>query len=312
MTKTPLLDNSDKAILPAKRLSLGPVLYYWPEKQLRDFYDMVASSPVDIVYLGETVCSKRRSLNVEGWLELADMLTSAGKEVVLSSLSLIEAASELATMKRICANGRFRVEANDMAAVQMLAGQSGFVAGPTLNIYNTRSLDKLAGLGVERWVMPVEQSRETLREFRQQMQSTIEVEVFAWGRLPLAYSARCYTARNHDLPKDDCQYRCIDDADGMLLRTREDESFLVLNGTQTQSALTHNLVSELNNPEVDIFRISPQSHHTENIIQLFHDCLTGQQDFDDASKKLEMLMPTGPCDGYWYGEAGMMAGCGAA
>jgi collagenase-like PrtC family protease len=76
-----------------KRLSLGPVLYYWPEKQLRDFYDMVASSPVDIVYLGETVCSKRRALNIEGWLELADMLTSAGKEVVLSSLSLIEAAS---------------------------------------------------------------------------------------------------------------------------------------------------------------------------------------------------------------------------
>jgi collagenase-like PrtC family protease len=234
-----------------KRLSLGPVLYYWPEKQLREFYDMVASSPVDIVYLGETVCSKRRALNFEGWLELADMLTSAGKEVVLSSLSLVEAASELATMKRICTNGRFRVEANDMAAVQMLAGKSNFVAGksnfvagPTLNIYNTRTLDKLAGLGVERWVMPVEQSGEILREFRQQMQSTMEVEVFAWGHLPLAYSARCYTARNHDLPKDDCQYRCLDDPDGMLLKTREDESFLILNGTQTQSALTHNLVRE--------------------------------------------------------------------
>ncbi len=115
-----------------KRLSLGPVQYFWPETQLRDFYDMVASSPTDIVYLGETVCSKRRALNVEGWLELADMLTRAGKEVVLSSLSLIEADSELAAMKRICANGRYRVEANDMAAVQILAGQSGFVAGPRL------------------------------------------------------------------------------------------------------------------------------------------------------------------------------------
>jgi len=305
MTKNSALDMSDK------RLSLGPVLYYWPEEQLRDFYEMVAKSPIDIVYLGETVCSKRRALNTEGWLELADMLTSAGKEVVLSSLSLIEAASELSTMKRICTNGRFRVEANDMAAVQMLAGQSGFVAGPTLNIYNTRTLDKLAGLGVERWVMPVEQSREILREFRQHMQSTVEVEVFAWGHLPLAYSARCYTARNHDLPKDDCQYRCLDDPDGMLLKTREDESFLILNGTQTQSALTQNLVRELNDPDVDIFRISPQSDQTEHIIQLFHDCLAGQQDIDEAVIKLETLMPSGPCDGYWYGEAGMQAGCGA-
>jgi collagenase-like PrtC family protease len=240
------------------------------------------------------------------------MLTRAGKEVVLSSLSLIEAASELATMKKICANGRFRVEANDMAAVQILAGQTGFVAGPTLNIYNTRSLEKLAGLGVERWVMPVEQSREILREFRQQMHSTMEVEVFAWGRLPLAFSARCYTARNHNLPKDDCELRCLDDPDGMLLRTREDESFLVLNGIQTQSALTHNLVRELNEADIDIFRISPQSHHTEQIVQLFHDCLTGQQNIDDAVKKLETLMPTGPCNGYWYGEAGMLAGCGTA
>jgi collagenase-like PrtC family protease len=98
----------------------------------------------------------------------------------------------------------------------------------------------------------------------------------------------------------------------MLLKTREDESFLILNGTQTQSALTHNLVRELNDADIDIFRISPQSQHTKHVIQLFHDCLTGKQDFDDAAKILETLMPTGPCDGYWYGEAGMMAGCGTA
>jgi collagenase-like PrtC family protease len=295
-----------------KRLSLGPVLYFWPEDQLRRFYDMIAESAIDIVYLGETVCSKRRSLNSEGWLEMADMLTRAGKEVVLSGLSLIEAASELATLKKICTNGRFRVEANDMAAVQMLAGKSGFIAGTSLNIYNTQSLEKLARLGVERWVMPVEQSREILREFRQQMESSMEIEVFTWGRLPLAYSARCYTARNHCLPKDDCQLRCLDDPDGMLLRTQEDDSFLVLNGIQTQSALTQNLVHELNNPDIDIFRISPQSQHTEKIIKVFHECLTGQRDMEQAAVVLESFMPTGPCNGYWYGKAGMLAGCSAS
>ncbi len=295
-----------------KRLSLGPVLYYWPEAQLKDFYHMVADSAVDIVYLGETVCSKRRSFNYEGWLEIAGMLSSAGKEVVLSSLSLIEAASELATLKKICLNGRFSVEANDMAAVQFLAGKTDFIAGTTLNIYNNHTLDKLARLGAKRWVMPVEQSAEILAQFRQKMQSSTEIEVFSWGRLPLAYSARCYTARHYTLPKDDCQYRCLDDADGMMLRTRENDPLLVLNGIQTQSALTHNLIAELENPNIDIFRISPQSQHTEEIIKCFHHCLEGKLDSDTAGKTLESYMSTGPCNGYWYGEAGMLANCNSS
>lgn len=296
----------------AKRLSLGPVLYFWTEDQLREFYNMVAGSPVDIVYLGETICSKRRSLNLDGWLELADMLQQAGKEVVLSTLSLVEADSELGLMRRLCENDRFRVEANDMAAVQMLAGNAEFIGGPTLNIYNTRTLNNLNNLGLKRWVMPVEQSRDTLNDFRQDMADGIEVEVFAWGRLPLAFSARCYTARNHNLPKDDCSFRCLDDPDGMLLNTREDDAFLVLNGIQTQSASTMNLVRELDSPDVDIFRISPQSRHTEQIIKIYNDCLSGEMAIDDAVAVLESLMPTGPCDGYWYGQAGMAAGCNAA
>lgn len=295
-----------------KRLSVGPVLYYWPAAQLRDFYQMVADSTIDIVYLGETVCSKRRAFNFDEWLDIAAMLTDAGKEVALSSLSLIEAASELATLKKTCLNGQFSVEANDMAAVQYLAGKSQFIAGSTLNISNTHTLDKLASLGAKRWVMPIEQSAEILTQFHQQMQSSTEIEVFSWGRLPLAYSARCYTARNYNLQKDNCQFRCLDDPDGMMLRTREDDSFLVLNGTQTQSALTHNLVTELKNPYIDIFRISPQSQHTGEIIKLFRDCLDGRLDTESADHVLESLMPTGPCNGYWYGKAGMLANCRAS
>jgi len=54
------------------KLSLGPVLYYWPRETLLEFYARIAASPVDIVYLGETVCSKRRVLNYSEWLELAE------------------------------------------------------------------------------------------------------------------------------------------------------------------------------------------------------------------------------------------------
>ncbi len=32
-----------------------------------------------------------------------------------------------------------------------------------------------------------------------------EVEVLSYGHLPLAYSARCFTARSEDRPKDECE-----------------------------------------------------------------------------------------------------------
>ena len=72
------------------RLSLGPVPYFWPRETLLEFYDGIARTPVDIVYLGETVCSKRRPLKSGEWLELAATLQAAGKEVVLSGLTLLE------------------------------------------------------------------------------------------------------------------------------------------------------------------------------------------------------------------------------
>ena len=102
------------------KLALGPVLYYWPKEKLLDFYERIAASPVDIVYLGETICAKRRALNTEEWLALAERLSAAGKEVVLSTMALLEAESELKALHRLCENGSFTVEANDMGAVRLL------------------------------------------------------------------------------------------------------------------------------------------------------------------------------------------------
>ena len=60
------------------KLSLGPILYYWPIDQVRAFYTQAKDWPVDIVYLGEVVCSKRRELRLLDWLKIADMLEAAG------------------------------------------------------------------------------------------------------------------------------------------------------------------------------------------------------------------------------------------
>jgi len=290
------------------KLSLGPVPYFWPRETLLGFYDRIAVSPVDIVYLGETVCSKRRPLKNREWLELAADLQAAGKDVVLSGLTLLEAGSELASLKRLCREQDYLIEANDMAAVQLLAGNRRFVSGPAVNIYNARTLSVLAGLGLQRWVLPVELSAETLAAIQATRPADVETEVFVFGRLPLAYSARCFTARAHNLAKDECQFRCLDYPDGMLLSTREDEPFLVLNGIQTQSARTLNLIAELDDlrrMQVDVLRISPQSRQTDTVIRLFHDCLQGTCSTDEAATELVALMPVGSCNGYWYGDAGM-------
>jgi collagenase-like PrtC family protease len=289
------------------RLSLGPVPYYWTRDTLLAFYAEVADSAVDIVYLGETVCAKRRGLRLDDWLALGDELSAAGKQVVLSSLALIEAESELKTLRRLCNNGRFLVEANDMAAVQQLAGLP-FAAGPFVNIYNDRTLDALARLGLQRWCMPVELSRETLAAIQSKRPGGIETEVYAWGRLPLALSARCFTARAHGLQKDDCHYRCLDHPDGMLLETQDDQRFLCLNGIQTQSAQTYSLLhamADMRSLGVDILRISPQSQHTPEVIKAFADVREGSRDSNDLLQELTGYMPAGPCDGYWSNRPGM-------
>ena len=290
------------------KLSLGPVLYYWPRETLLEFYARIADSPVDIVYLGETVCAKRRALNHSEWLELAARLQAAGKEVVLSTLTLLEAASELGGLRRLCEARDILVEANDMAAVQVLAGRKPFVTGPAINIYNARTLSLLTALGLKRWVLPLELGRNTLADLQAQRPAGVETEVFVYGRMPLAYSARCFTARAHNLPKDDCQFRCLDYPDGLLLSTREDAPFLVLNGIQTQSALTMNLIAELDDLAglgVDVLRISPQSQQTEFIIETFHARLRGEMSLAETRVALDKCPPVGSCDGYWHGHAGM-------
>jgi collagenase-like PrtC family protease len=176
------------------KLSLGPVLYYWSRGTLLEFYDRVASWPVDIVYLGETVCSKRRAFTVREWLEVGERLAAAGKEVVLSTLSLLEAESELKTLRGLCENGRFMLEANDMAAVNLLtAGRVPFVTGPTVNLYNSRALRLLHGMGLRRWVLPVELSRNTLADLQTQRPAGLQTEIYAYGRLaPIPLRALFY------------------------------------------------------------------------------------------------------------------------
>ena len=290
------------------KLSIGPIQYFWDRKRVLDFYQQAAESAAEIVYLGEVICSKRRLVSSEDWLAIGNELKQAGKEVILSSLTLLEASSEMGALKKLCRNDSFLVEANDVAAIQLLSSAGrDFVTGPSVNIYNDQTLRLLARKGLKRWVLPVELGLETLKDFQVQRPAGVETEVFALGRLPLSYSARCYTARSHNLPKDDCQFKCLDYPDGRLLKTQEDQEFLVLNGVQTQSALTHQAldqIPELKALKVDVLRVSPQSRDSLRTIEIF-DAARNGVDLRPLKAELTSLLPLGACNGYLVSKAGM-------
>ena len=291
------------------KLALGPLLYYWPRQQVFDFYDAIASAPVDIVYLGETVCARRHELRVQDWAEIAARLAAAGKQAILGTQTLIESESDLKTLRRVIDEAGFLTEANDMGAVRILSAEKRpFVAGPFLNIFNSATLGLMARLGATRWVMPVEMSAEALRELQAGRPAGLKTEVFAYGRLPLAFSARCFTARHFNLQKDDCQFKCLEFPDGLLIRTREGEEFLTLNGIQTQSSKVYNLIGEvdaLRELGVDILRISPQSQHTPELLEIFRARIEGTLDVQAARSRMAGLALAEPCNGFWYGKPGL-------
>ena len=292
------------------KLSLGPLLYSWPREDVLAFYRDAAAWPVDTVYLGETVCSRRRELKLADYIGVGEALAAAGKEVVLSTFELIESDADLRTMHAVAENGAFRVEANDMAAVRALAGKAPFVAGPFLNVYNAATLSLLANLGATRWVAPVELSREGIAAVVAEGPAGIETEVFAYGRLPLAVSARCFTARYNNLTKDHCEFRCIEHPDGLALDTQEGQHFLVLNGVQTQSASVQSLAPEIDSARaagVGMLRLSPQSTRMGEVVAVFREAADGALAPREAAARLAPLMPAAACDGYWHGKPGIIS-----
>jgi len=285
------------------KLSLGPLQYFWPRERTLAFYREAVGWPLDIIYLGETVCSKRRELGTRDWIALAAELAESGKQVVLSSLALIEAESELGVLQRLIDEGGCWIEANDLSAVQLCRERGmPFVAGPTLNIYNHHALTMLMDDGLRRWVPGVEQGYTLLRELRDAMQAEEqpmpELEVIAFGRLPLAYSARCFTARALDVAKDQCDFRCIEYPDGMPLATREGRPFLRINGVQIQGEEVTDLgpeILQLRELGVDVLRLYPQAEGMADIVDHYH-----------LVRRSPVPPPRiGARNGYWHGEPGM-------
>lgn len=307
------------ALTPETRrlhLTVGPVQYHWTRPTLTQFYADVADSPADTVVLGETVCSRRHEMKLEDWLALARDLQSAGKRVLLTTQALVESESDLRVIRRLQGQHDFMVEAADASALAILAHRAPFALSPHINIYSRPALGEHAAAGAVRWSAPVELSLGAIAAINPPHDrvlagddTPIETEVFAFGRMPLAFSARCFTARHHHLSKDVCEFRCADDADGLLLSSSEGQAFLVLNGTQTQSAAQHCLVAEgaaLRAAGVSSLRLSPCAHGFVEVIGWFERVLNRGADPQEALAALQaMSLPGGLSNGFAHRRPGL-------
>ena len=221
-------------------------MFNWAPETWRDFYFRIADeAPVAVVYLGETICSKRAPLFSDYYEAVSERLGAAGKTVVHSTLGETASRVDRRLVSDVCERTSDLIEANDASAALFLRGRPHYI-GPLMNVYNEETLRFLASKGARNICLPIElpfSATCVLCAAAASEKVTIEVQVF--GRQSLALSARCYHARAHGRTKDTCRFVCENDPDGLVLTTLERKPFLVANGVQTLSYEYLNLVQEI-------------------------------------------------------------------
>jgi len=294
-------------------LTLGPLLFNWKPEQRRDFYARIADeAPVDCVYLGEVVCSKREPFFVDDLPAIAERLVAAGKQVVYSTLALVTTDREMDDIRARCGAGTM-IEANDVASVSLLAG-APFVSGPFINTFNEATIDFLVARGAVRIGLPVELSAAAIATLARH--NPVETEALVFGRQGLSLSMRCYHARAYGLHKDSCQFVCELDPDGLAADQLDGKPLFVVNGTQTLShgyAAAFDDLAPLQAAGVSHFRLSPQTTDMVKVATLFRAALDGRIAPTEAQAEVAALVSPMPLvDGYMRGRAGMSFSGGAA
>ncbi|MCC6888703.1 MAG: U32 family peptidase [Hyphomicrobiales bacterium] len=300
------------AVTPAQRraeITLGPVLFNWAPERWRDFYFRIADeAPVDIVYLGEVVCSKRDPLFSEQYEAVIGRLEAAGKTVVHSTLAEVMLSLDRKMVAGVCADTDWTVEANDASALPLLKGRAHHI-GPFMNVYNERTVALLAERGAVSVCLPAELPATAIRALCQRTQGlAVAFETQVFGRMSLALSARCYHARAHGRTKDSCQFVCDNDPDGLELRTLDGRSFLTVNGIQTLSSDYLNLIAEL--PDlleagVSRFRLSPHTCDMVKVAAIFRSVLDRGVSSQEGLAQLEaMMLPAPFSNGFYHGQPG--------
>ncbi len=289
------------------QLTLGPVLYHWKPNLWRDFYFRIADeAPVDIVSVGETVCSKRTPFYEDMLPDVVERLEKGGKKVLLSTLLLVALERERKQTEAIAKQHERMVEANDITCLLHMEGRPHTI-GPFVNTYNEATAQYFAAHGAARICLPPELPLNSIATIAKACPG-VAVEAFAFGRIPLAISARCYHARLHKQSKDNCRFVCEKDPDGLDVDTLDGEKFLSVNGVQTLSHACANLIGAipaLKEAGVSALRLSPQDCDMVAVTKLFRAVFDSKKDAASATVELARIYPNAPfANGFTNGVPG--------
>jgi len=291
------------------KLTLGPIAYHWSAGARRDFYARIADeAPVDEVYLGEVICSKRAPFHEADLPGTIERLERAGKRVILSTLAEVMLKRERRATEDLVAMEAPEIEINNAAGL-FARGKRPHRIGPFMNAYNEATIAWMAGQGATHVCLPAEMPGEAVAVAAQAARALgLGVEVQVFGRASLAVSARCYHARAHGRTKDNCQFVCEDDPDGMPLNTRDGRPILRVNGIQTQSESYLDLLPEtarLVADGVSHLRLMPQAVDMVAVARVFRDALDERAPADEADARLAVLTgDAGLSNGFYHGAAG--------
>lgn len=259
-------------------LTVGPNQFFWKPEGWSAFYDTLVDAPVDRIVLGEMVCSKRLPFYQDRIPAAIETLRAAGKQVAITSLALITLKRERKQNTALLDAG-VEVEISDLSMLAYLPENMPFSVGPLVNVYNESTLSWLAARGATRICLPPELPIAAVRVLARKGQDLgVAIEIWGHGRVPLAISGRCYHARLHGRTKDNCQFACEDDPDGLDVATMEDQDFLAMNGVQTLSdsyACTDHQIELLQEAGVSSLRLSPQTGDFSALCGLYRARLDG-------------------------------------
>ena len=291
----------------ALKITLGPVPYLWSGEKWRDFYYRIAESGhVDAVTLGEVVCSKRDHFTRPFLPQVVERLTAAGKSVALASLALVTQEREVVQTRRLAAETPL-AEANDLSALRLLEGKP-HVVGPFVNVYNGATASLLARRGATRICLGPELPASSIASIITGAPE-LDYEIIAFGRLPLAISARCAHARAKGHTKDNCQFVCGDEPDGLDVDTLDGQPFLSVNGVQTMSRHCQVLLgdmAELAGMGITHLRLSPQDCDMVAVAAIFADVRDDVTSVEEGLARLRQVYPAAPfSNGFLHGLAGM-------
>lgn len=289
-------------------LSVGPNQFFWKPEAWSASYAVLAAAPVERVVLGELVCSKRLPFYQDRIPAAIETLLTAGKDVAVTSLALVTLKRERKLSAELIGAG-VEVEINDLSMLAFLPEGVPFSVGPLVNVYNEGTLRWLAERGATSICLPPELPLEPVRILAQLGRKLgVAIEVWGYGRIPLAISGRCYHARLHGRTKDNCQFACEQDPDGLAVSTLEGQDFLAMNGVQTLSdtfACVDHQIELLKEAGVARLRLSPQTGDFAAVCTLYRKRLDGEIKRGAIAEALEDMRPgIRLSDGFLTGASG--------